>query len=34
VTVKNLGAQTQNTYDQTGAGAEIRRALEALKDRG
>ena len=34
VTVKNLGAQTQDTYDQTGAGAQIRQALEALKDRG
>jgi histidyl-tRNA synthetase len=34
VTVKNLASQTQNTYDQAGAGAEIRRALEALKDRG
>jgi histidyl-tRNA synthetase len=34
VTVKNLAAQTQNTYDQTGAGAQIRQALEALKDRG
>jgi histidyl-tRNA synthetase len=34
VTVKALGAQTQNTYDQTAAGAQIRQALEALKDRG
>jgi histidyl-tRNA synthetase len=31
VTVKDLEAQTQNTYDQTAAGAAIR---EALKDRG
>jgi histidyl-tRNA synthetase len=31
VTVKDLTAQTQNTYDQTAAGAAIR---EALKDRG
>jgi histidyl-tRNA synthetase len=31
VTVKNLGTQTQHTYDQTAAGAAIR---EALKDRG
>jgi histidyl-tRNA synthetase len=31
VTVKNLGKQTQDTYDQTAAGAAIR---EALKDRG
>jgi len=31
VTVKNLKAQTQNTYDQTAAGAAIR---EALNDRG
>jgi len=34
VTVKALEAQTQNTYDQTAAGAQIRQALEALKDRG
>ena len=34
VTVKDLGAQIQNTYDQTAAGAQIRQALEALKDRG
>ena len=34
VTVKNLGAQTQDTYEQRGAGALIRQALEALKDRG
>ena len=31
VTVKDLEAQTQNTYDQTAAGAALR---EALKDRG
>ena len=31
VTVKDLKAQTQNTYDQTAAAAAIR---EALKDRG
>jgi histidyl-tRNA synthetase len=31
VTVKDLRAQTQNTYDETAAGAAIR---EALKDRG
>jgi histidyl-tRNA synthetase len=31
VTVKDLAAQTQNTYDQTAAGAAIR---EALKRRG
>jgi histidyl-tRNA synthetase len=31
VTVKNLAAQTQNTYDQAAAGAAI---LEALKRRG
>jgi histidyl-tRNA synthetase len=31
VTVKDLTAQTQNTYDQPAAGAAIR---EALKDRG
>ena len=34
VTVKDLKAQTQQTYDQTAAGAQIRQALEALKDRG
>jgi histidyl-tRNA synthetase len=34
VTVKDLEAQTQNTYDQAAAGAQIRRRLEALKDRG
>jgi histidyl-tRNA synthetase len=34
VTVKDLKAQTQNTYDQTAAAAQIRQALEALKDRG
>jgi histidyl-tRNA synthetase len=34
VTVKDLKAQTQNTYDQRAAGAQIRQALEALKDRG
>jgi histidyl-tRNA synthetase len=34
VTVKDLKAQTQNTYDQTAAGARIRQALEGLKDRG
>jgi histidyl-tRNA synthetase len=34
VTVKNLTAQLQNTYDQGAAGAQIRQALEALKDRG
>jgi histidyl-tRNA synthetase len=34
VTVKDLKAQTQNTYEQTSAGAQIRQALEALKDRG
>jgi histidyl-tRNA synthetase len=34
VTVKDLKAQTQNTYDQTAAGAQIRQALEGLKDRG
>ena len=34
VTVKDLKAQTQHTYDQTAAGAQIRQALEALKDRG
>ena len=31
VTVKNLTTQTQNTYDQSAAGAALR---EALKDRG
>jgi histidyl-tRNA synthetase len=34
VTVKDLKAQTQNTYDQGAAGGQIRQALEALKDRG
>jgi len=34
VTVKDLAAQTQQTYDQTAAGARIRQALEASKDRG
>jgi histidyl-tRNA synthetase len=34
VTVKDLKAQTQQTYDQAAAGAEIRLALEGLKDRG
>jgi hypothetical protein len=34
VTVKDLKAQTQNTCDQAAAGAQIRAALEALKDRG
>ena len=34
VTVKDLKAQTQNTYDQRAAGTQIRRLLEALKDRG
>jgi histidyl-tRNA synthetase len=34
VTVKDLGTQTQNTYEQRAAGAQVRQALEALKDRG
>jgi histidyl-tRNA synthetase len=34
VTVKDLKAQTQNTVDQSAAGAQIRQVLEALKDRG
>ena len=34
VTVKDLKAQTQTTYEQTAAGVQIRQALEALKDRG
>jgi histidyl-tRNA synthetase len=34
VTVKDLAAQTQQTYDQAAAGAQIRQALEVLKDRG
>ena len=34
VTVKDLGTQTQNTYDQGAAGGQIRQALEAWKDRG
>ena len=34
VTVKDLKAQTQATYEQTAAGVQIRQALEALKDRG
>jgi histidyl-tRNA synthetase len=34
VTVKDLKAQTQQTYDQRAAGAQIRQLLEALNDRG
>jgi histidyl-tRNA synthetase len=34
VTVKNLKTQSQETYDQAAAGAHLRAALEALKDRG
>ena len=34
VTVKDLKAQTQETYDQAAAGAYIRQALEAFNDRG
>jgi len=34
VTVKDLAAQTQQTLHQPAAGAQIRQALEVLKDRG
>ena len=34
VTVKDLKAQTQQTYDQRAAGAQIRQLLEVVNDRG